>query len=293
MNPNPQRKDGRHESPAQSGSHGRFRIEVPGVVAGDTPFSFFVGLHQPADAAHFDRCCISIHRLRSRLKPLRCPSVMVDSGAFTILAKHGCYPESVWVYALQLYRLHTLGIVKIAIACAQDYMCEPKMLERTGLTIADHQRLTIERYDALVAALTLLFDGPCPFPVMPVLQGFSVDEYLSHIHQYGARLTPGMWVGVGSVCKRQGDAAVIEELLTAIKGARPDLRLHGFRCEIHIPPQRRRSRVASFRRQHGLVFRGPIRGSKPERLARSQGVRAGHHVPDPLGSTRARRLGAR
>jgi hypothetical protein len=35
-------------------------------------------------------------------------------------------------------------------------------------------------------------------------------------------------VGVGSVCKRNANAGTIEGILSAIKAARPDLRLHGF-----------------------------------------------------------------
>lgn len=45
---------------------------------------------------------------------------------------------------------------------------------------------------------------------------------------YGDRLTFGQWVGVGSVCKRNGDPRMIEAVLRAIKEVRPDLRLHGF-----------------------------------------------------------------
>lgn len=109
------------------------------------------------------------------------------------------------------------------------------MLAKTGLTIDDHQRLTIERYDALKAELDRLFDryhrffeGEPPFPIMPVLQGYAPEDYVRHIAMYGDRLKPGMWVGVGSVCKRNGDPARIVEVLTAIKAVRLDLRLHGF-----------------------------------------------------------------
>lgn len=189
---------------------------------------FYVGLHQPHDAAHFVRCCISIHRLLTRKAAVPCDEVLIDSGAFTKLAKHGCYPEPPGVYARQLHRLHTAGVVRIVAAVAQDYMCEPFMLERTGLTVAEHQRLTVERYDALVTVLTELFGGPPPFPIMPVLQGFTPGDYLTHLTMYGDRLTPGMWVGVGSVCKRQGSIETIETLLAGIWGVRPDLRLHGF-----------------------------------------------------------------
>jgi len=105
-------------------------------------------------------------------------------------------------------------------------MCEPFVLLRTGLTVKEHQRLTVERYDALRLAWTLLNDGLVP--LMPVLQGYSPEEYVAHIREYGRRLTRGMWVGVGSVCKRQGKPADLLRVLRAVKAERPDLRLHGF-----------------------------------------------------------------
>jgi len=185
--------------------------------------TFFVGLHQPHDAAHFPRACISINRLRGRKKPVECSEVLVDSGAFTELKIHGHYRHGVDQYAAELRRLHLAGVVRISAAVAQDYMCETFMLERTGLTIAEHQRLTIERYDALVLALADL-----PFPVLPVLQGYAPTDYACHLEAYGDRLKPGMWVGVGSVCKRNGDPERIVEVLWEIHRLRPDLRLHGF-----------------------------------------------------------------
>jgi hypothetical protein len=190
--------------------------------------TFYPGLHQPGDAKHFERACISIHRLETRRKPIPCADVMIDSGAFTKLAKHGHYPEPVEVYAGQLHRLHTEGVVNITIAATQDYMCEPFMLEKTGLTLLDHQRLTIERFDDLRAALAVAFDGPPPFALMPVLQGSSPEDYVRHLRDYGARIEASAWVGVGSVCKRQGAPGGIEALLRAIKTERPDIRLHGF-----------------------------------------------------------------
>jgi hypothetical protein len=52
---------------------------------------FYVGLHHPGDAANFDCACISINVLRKRKKPIDCPDVLVDSGAFTELNLHGRY----------------------------------------------------------------------------------------------------------------------------------------------------------------------------------------------------------
>lgn len=182
---------------------------------------FYVGLHQPADAQHFDLACISINRLRGRRKVVDCGDVLVDSGAFTELAQYGRYRHSVDEYASEVRRLHDTGVVQISAAVAQDYMCEAWMLEKTGLTIEAHQQLTIERYDALV-------DCSLQVPVLPVIQGFSPTDYARHVSDYGDRLTQGMWVGVGSVCKRQGDPRSIIAVLQAIRSVRPDLQLHGF-----------------------------------------------------------------
>lgn len=90
-----------------------------------------------------------------------------------------------------------------------------------GLSIPAHQRLTIERY----RALRVLVRGTY---VMPVLQGYKPADYVRHLRAYGGLLPPGTWVGVGSVCKRNADIAAIRAVLQAVRGARADLRLHGF-----------------------------------------------------------------
>ena len=182
---------------------------------------FFVGLHHPGDARHFVRACLSVNVLRGRKKPIDCDEVLVDSGAFTEIAQHGGYRHEPKAYADELLRLHVSGVVKIVAAVAQDFMCESFMLAKTGLTIDDHQRLTIERYDALIRE-------NLPFPILPVLQGYAPADYATHVRAYGDRLKPGMWVGVGSVCKRNGRPESVLAVLIAIKSVRPDLRLHGF-----------------------------------------------------------------
>lgn len=180
---------------------------------------FFVGLHQPSDARHFDVCCISIARLAKRKGPFKVRDWMLDCKGFRTIEEYGGYPRPVSEYAAQIKRLKSNG--NLLCAVSQDYMCEPKQLARTGLTVADHQRLTIERYDELLRCDTGVY-------IMPVLQGYTPDEYVGHIRQYGMRLKRGMWVGVGSVCKRNGSPCLILDVLIAIKEVRPDLRLHGF-----------------------------------------------------------------
>lgn len=176
-------------------------------------------MHQPSDASKVDAAFVSVNRLRGRKSDFPVGDWIMDSGAFTTIFKHGGYPEGVQEYADQIKRWKKCG--NLLGAVAQDYMCEADMLARTGLSIAEHQRLTIERYDELLACDTGAH-------IIPVLQGYAPADYVSHIRQYGDRLTPGMWVGVGSVCKRNGDPRAIENVLLAIKRERQDLRLHGF-----------------------------------------------------------------
>lgn len=166
---------------------------------------------------------ISVNSLRDRKSDFICGDWILDSGAFTEVARHGGYWHSVEQYFWQIKRWSVCGNLLTAIA--QDWMCESFVLGRTGLTINDHQRLTIERYDQLMKL------NP-PAPIMPVLQGYRVSDYLKHLADYGDRFAPGTWVGVGSVCRRNGNPQEVADILRSIRLLRPDLRLHGFGLKI-------------------------------------------------------------
>ncbi len=163
---------------------------------------------------------VSIRRLHRRKSKFAVGEWMLDSGAFMELNLYGHYRHTPEEYAAQALRWATCG--NLVAAVSQDYMCEPFILAKTGLTTADHQRLTIERYDRILAAVA------GAVYVLPVLQGYWPEEYVRHLEDYGNRLAEGQWVGVGSVCKRNADMAEIEQVLMTILEARPDLRLHGF-----------------------------------------------------------------
>jgi hypothetical protein len=182
---------------------------------------FFVGIHRVGVAWKFDRAFISANRLAdTTFTVMGADEWVMDSGAFTAIMKHGRYRLPASEYAAVIRRFSDdKGLLA---AVAQDYMCEDLALKATGLTIAEHQRLTIERYDALMAC-----DVGGVY-IMPVIQGFAPEDYARHVRDYGDRLAPGAWVGVGSVCKRQGDPEAIVAVLEAILAVRPDLRLHGF-----------------------------------------------------------------
>jgi hypothetical protein len=181
---------------------------------------FFPGIDDVYNAHLFERSMISVNRLWKRKSDISPHDWILDSGAFTTIAKYGCYPDGLLErYAIAANRWAACG--NLLAAVTQDYMCETMMLEKTGLTIAQHQTLTIQRYVSLLTLVSQAY-------LMPVLQGYAPQDYVNHLHQYGDLLMPGQWVGVGSVCKRNSSVGSVESVLKAIKRERPDLKLHGF-----------------------------------------------------------------
>lgn len=179
---------------------------------------FFVGLHQPSDCRHFERSFVSINRLRKRKSDFEVGDWIMDSGAFTEVSTHGTYRFDVSEYGHEINRWKTVGNMLAAVS--QDWMCEPWIIQKTALSVEEHQIRTFHRWMALKSYTDHY--------VMPVLQGYQITDYLAHLTRYGCMLKHEAWVGVGSVCKRNGDVQQIEDILTAIKAVRPDLRLHGF-----------------------------------------------------------------
>ncbi len=179
---------------------------------------FYIGLHMPNHANEFEDCFVSVNRLRGRKSDFAVNNWILDSGAFSELVRFGYYTHSVADYATEIGRWSRCGRLELAVC--QDYMCEPFMVEKTGLSVAEHQYLTIQRYDELYRLSSV--------PIMPVLQGYQPSDYQRHMEMYGDRLRSGMRVGVGSVCKRNTDIQQVATVLEGIKSVRPDLQLHGF-----------------------------------------------------------------
>jgi hypothetical protein len=214
-------------------------------LAADVDFRFYVGVHHPRLAWPLTlrgfRVCVSANVLKGRLGDvpfLGCGEPwLLDSGAFTQVALRGGFDQTPEDYAALVRRYGGTGLIA---AATQDYMTEDVALRATGLSLRRHQTLTIQRFDAILDA------GVDGVHLMPVLQGRSPDDYRRHLDAYGDRIAPKAWVGVGSLCKRQGDPAIIAGILDAIHGDRPDLRLHGFGCKrTSLLDERVRRRLAT------------------------------------------------
>lgn len=179
----------------------------------------YLGIWVLPHAAKFDRVMVSLNQLESRRSDFKVGRWILDSGAFTrITSGRGHLPAS--EYAAQIRRWAECG--ELAAAVCQDWMCEPFVTTLTGQTVLEHQRRTSANWRELAALDT---GGVY---VMPVIQGFHPHEYAAHVDELAPDLPEGAWVGVGSVCKRQGRPEAILSVLGAIRSRRPDLRLHGF-----------------------------------------------------------------
>jgi hypothetical protein len=166
---------------------------------------------------------VSARRLRRRRKPWT-PNphpYAIDSGGFTELSQHGRWMTTPRQYADELLRW-AAEIGPPTWAAPQDWMCEPEMLDRTGRTIEQHQHASI------CSVLRLREDLRGDVHVIPVLQGWEVDDYLRCVklyQAYGLDLQAEPVVGVGTVCRRQDTS---EGNLIIRTLARLGLRLHGF-----------------------------------------------------------------
>jgi hypothetical protein len=91
-------------------------------------------------------------------------------------------------------------------AAPQDWMCEPVILAKTGLTVAEHLRKTVDNY------LHLRSIAP-EVPWMPVLQGWCKADYLRCADMYrasGVDLSLLPRVGIGTICRRQATAEALD-----------------------------------------------------------------------------------
>ena len=156
------------------------------------------------------------HRTLMRYKTLK-PAVTtwaLDAGGFTELAMHGEWTISPYSYIGKVRRYWD-EIGSLDWIAPQDWMCEPHMLAKTGLTVTEHQKRTID------SVCTLRTLSP-ELPIVPVLQGWTRDDYMRHVDMYAQRgfdLESEPTVGLGSICRRQAtqEAAEIAASLQPIK----------------------------------------------------------------------------
>lgn len=191
---------------------------------------FYLGVHRPHWLALSDTPLFvsfaTLGKVR-RLPRARAPWAL-DSRGFSELSAHGRWTVSAREYVAAVRRFRS-EIGGLQFASIQDWMCEPDILTRTGLTVAEHQRRT-------VASFLELRELAPELPWLPVLQGWCRGEHARHVEMYaaaGVDLELAPLVGVGTICRRSSVlsiSAIVAEL------AAPGLRLHAFGAKAQALP---------------------------------------------------------
>lgn len=185
---------------------------------------FYLGTHEPSWLARLTIPLFVSRRRIERSHKKRFPRATcawaLDSGGFSELSLYGGWALSPRKYADQV-RLFRDEIGGMDWCAPQDWMCEADVVKKTGLSVGEHQRRTVDNF------LELSSIAP-DLPFVPVLQGWTLDDYRRCIDLYESRgidLLQRDVVGLGTVCRRQRTTEGVE-LVEALSGF--GIRIHGF-----------------------------------------------------------------
>lgn len=187
---------------------------------GESSFQFFLGTHKPHWLGFANVPLFVSRRTLDTYKnlPVATAPWSLDSGGFSELSLYGAWSISTKQY-IRTVRRYEREIGMLEWAAPMDWMCEPFILAKTGGTIRQHQARTVRSFLELADA---------GLPVIPVLQGFELDDYIRCWERYeraGIHLRSETCVGLGSICRRQST----DEIATLVERLSEDgLKLHGF-----------------------------------------------------------------
>lgn len=188
---------------------------------------FYLGTHQPSWLGRdLDVPLLVSHRRLAgrRSFPRASGPWALDSGGYSEPSLYGRWRTTEHAYVAALRR-YVAEIGRLDWAAPMDHMTEVHVLARTGATVRTHQRRTVANY-------LRLRDLAPELPIIPVLQGQSIADYLRCADMYerhGVDLTTVSLVGVGSICRRQ-HTIEIEQLLRSL--AARGFRLHAFGAKV-------------------------------------------------------------
>lgn len=116
----------------------------------------------------------------------------LDCGGFTLLNQYGEFPFSVVNFA------NLQAFLRAHYYATMDFPCEPEISRSLGLMS------NLERIQATVEnALDLMdLESQLPGTLVPVIQGYSLDEYEHCIELYEQSGAIREYMAVGSMCRR-------------------------------------------------------------------------------------------
>jgi hypothetical protein len=184
---------------------------------------FYIGIHQ---VNWIEKINVSFMISRARLEkrktfPIAKVDYALDSGGFTELNKYGKWSITERQYVNIVHRIID-NVGNPTFVAPQDRMCEPFVCSKAKKSVAQHIKETVENFVKLKEMFST------NIYLLPVIQGYTLDDYLSCVDlyaAYGIDLTDYPLVGLGSICRRQKTKEGIQIIKTI---AALGISLHGF-----------------------------------------------------------------
>lgn len=179
----------------------------------------------------------SYYPLRNRKSalPAKGKFWILDSGGFSFLRLQGKYPMNEKQY------LEHAHLLNPNLTVSMDWMCEPDIIKRTGLSIKEHIEKTVSSYWTILNIIDThpgnIIESASSFNNIPgvlgVIQGWSIEDYLSCIDLLRDHDLIQPYMGVGTLCRRHSEKQILH-ILRAIKRELPNVQLHGFGVKTSI-----------------------------------------------------------
>ena len=144
--------------------------------------------------------------------------VILDSGGYSFFSSYPDYPFSIedYVGLVNLIKDQS-GITRVVTL---DYPCEPD-INRSRVSTNE------ERIQKTVSNAVECFQYDETIPWLPVIQGYTIDEYLYCVDLYKeVGITSDYWA-IGSICSRKGFPHKIRRIITTIADIVPH-KIHAF-----------------------------------------------------------------
>ena len=121
----------------------------------------------------------------------KCKEWFIDSGGFSLLSKLKDYPFTLEQYALLIKKK------KPTYAATMDYPCEPELLKEASMSVKERIIKTIENAEIMLNNYDFRRTK-----IIPVIQGWTIDDYRFCIKEMHKRDLLGDYVAFGSMCRR-------------------------------------------------------------------------------------------
>jgi len=144
--------------------------------------------------------------------------VFIDSGGYSFFRKWGEYPFSLEKY-LEFVDIIS-DLYPLELVAIRDYPCEPDINRQHILT-------NKERIEKTVSNAVECFQSEGNYPWIPVIQGYTIEEYLYCVDLYKDVGIPLDYIAIGSICSRKGNLHTIRRIIRSIY-ERTKAKIHAF-----------------------------------------------------------------